>query len=58
VLTWVALGKDRYRVTFKDEVWWLKATPEADKPWRLYTEREHQGPADPGQDTGDRRPVI
>jgi hypothetical protein len=43
MLTWVTLGRDKYRTTYRDEVWWLVATPEAAKPWLLYTEREHGG---------------
>jgi hypothetical protein len=37
--TWTALGRDKFRTTHNGETWYLTATPTADKPWLLHTER-------------------
>ncbi|WP_132123482.1 hypothetical protein [Actinocrispum wychmicini] len=42
-LSWVALGRNLYRTTYKNDVWWLTATPKEKHPWVLYTERKHKG---------------
>ncbi|MBP2321539.1 hypothetical protein JOF56_001924 [Kibdelosporangium banguiense] len=39
MVTWVALSRDKYRTTHNGETWYLTATPKADKPWLLHTER-------------------
>jgi hypothetical protein len=40
---WTPLSRDKYRTDHSDVVWWLVATPNASKPWLLYSEREQNG---------------
>jgi hypothetical protein len=41
--TWTPLGRGKFRITHNGEVWYLKSTRNAKKPWLLYTEREDRG---------------
>ncbi|GAB3910944.1 hypothetical protein ACFQ1S_01410 [Kibdelosporangium lantanae] len=42
-MTWITLGRGKFRTSYGGDVWLLVATPKGRKPWLLYTERDEGG---------------
>lgn len=56
VMTWITLGRHKFRTSRNEEVWLLVATPKGRTPWLLHTDRQVQGRPARQQEIGAHDP--